>query len=187
MSNGTFTETTDQSMKLLEDDVNTFSRFVQWLYQGQIQTLPLADENSAKCWSDLAELYVLADKYQMVHLHNDIINKLFEFKAASLQPPQIIVAMFIYENTTSGSSFRKLLVTYNAWLVNREWYSKEQVPFSLSRVPEFAADIACAFAQRLDGTHKSLFEDEPSKLYRAIKGTDPRVTTIGKGDSKSGS
>jgi len=174
LGNGTFTETEDQSMTLPEDDVETVARFVQWLYGQDYELAPNTDvPNTAKRYMQLAELYVFADKYDIMRLHHQIIDKLFEMKARAISPPQLPLVMFVYQNTTAGASFRKLLVAYHVFHINMDWYLEDHSK-NLTAMPEFSADLALAFARRAAGKYKSPFLDPSSELHVAYKAKDTK-------------
>jgi len=174
LGNGTFTETEDQSMTLPEDDVETVARFVQWLYGQDYELAPNTDvPNTAKRYMQLAELYVLADKYDVIGLHNQIIDKLFEMKAKAISPPGHLLVMFVYQNTSERSSFRKLLVAHYALHIELDWYFEDQTK-KLTAMPEFSADLVQAFARRASGSYTSPFHESSSKLHVAPKVKDSK-------------
>lgn len=166
---GTFTETENQSMNLPEDDVETVARFVKWLYGQDYELAPNTDApNTAKCYMQLAKLYVFADKYNVNRLHNQIIDKLFEMKAKDGSPPQLPLVMFVYQNTTEGASFRKLIVGYYVFHVDMDWYLEDHSK-KLIAMPEFSADLAFAFARRTANKYKSPFLEPSSEYYVTYK------------------
>lgn len=172
LGNGTFAETEDQSMTLPEDDIETVTRFVQWLYGQDYELAPTTDaSNTKKCYEQLARLYVFADKYGVDLLHNEIIDKLFDMKDHGVTPPHIRLVSFIYQNTTVGSSFRKLLVAYYVFHIAMKWYS-EDLSKTFTAMPEFSADLALGFARRIAGTYTSPYSGPSSKFHVAPKVTD---------------
>ncbi len=172
LGDGTFTETEDQSMALPEDTVETVARFAQWLYVQDYELAPNSDSpNTANRYMQLAELYVLADKYYVIGLHNQIIDKLFEMKAKAMSPPGHLLVKFVYQNTSERSSFRKLLVAYYAFHIKLDWYFEDQTK-TLTAMPEFSADLVQAFARRASGSYTSPFLESSSKLHVAPKVKD---------------
>lgn len=170
MGTGTFTETTEQSMTLPEDSLEVVSSFVSWLYKGYYPLPPYTTAvETHGCYTELAKLYVFADKYDVARLHNHIIDRLFQLKNKTPFPPQLATVKLIYRNTYAGSSFRKLLVTHYASHIGMEWYSNDDISSRLLKIPEFAADLAVALGRLLDGKYKSLFDGPASALYATNK------------------
>ena len=86
MGAGEFKETSEQSMSLPEDNADTFELLVKWLYRKS-----LSDPDRKLGWETeyfyLARLDILADKYDITGMRNDIIDALFECEAKNVQPP----------------------------------------------------------------------------------------------------
>ncbi len=107
---GKFKESSDRSMSLPDDEIDPVERMIGWLYSAKIQlTSPVSSEAATERYWQLAKLNTLADKYDIVHLKNSIIDELYELRKSSRVPrPQVI--QYVYSNTTQQSPFRKLLV-----------------------------------------------------------------------------
>lgn len=171
MGSGTYKETTDQSMNLPEDSPNTVERFVQWLYRRdwELASHTIDNESTGRCYMQLAELYVFSDKYDVAGLHNRIIDKLFEMQPkATIAPPESHIG-YIYDNTASGSSFRQLLVAYEVTHGGKAWYLQEDASEVMADTPEFAADVAVAFARLSLKKYTSPFNNPKSELYRSTR------------------
>ena len=174
-------------MAIPEDELETVTRFAQWLYRGDFKLEQIAPAESVRApkpanypttekrYMQLAKLYVFADKYDVVQLQNLIIDKLFEMKLKQLKSPQMGLAAFIYNNTNAGSSFRKLVVGHYVWHVDLQWYFEGTTSEVLMRIPELAADLAIGFAGRVHGKNKSPFEGPSSALYATPK---PRTEVV---------
>lgn len=170
---GNFKESTERSMDLPEDDHEAVNRLVQWLYSKEYQ-LPGTGNRSKnqKCYDALARLNTLGEKYQITGLKNNIIRKLFQAKLDTLTIPELTVVVYVYENTSHGSSFRKLLVDWYSWSIKSVWFSKVGTNIILAMNPEFAADLAIALAQRVeDPTGNPLYGDR-SKYYEVLESED---------------
>jgi hypothetical protein len=129
----------------------------------EFETPAKADE----CYLQLAQLYILADKLQVPCLMNNIIDKFFEMKKKAHRIPQISAICHVYKNSMRNSPLRRLMVDWWAWHVKLEWYGTTGVRDTISKCPEFAVDLAIAFAARLanpvttsplDGMAESYYE-----------------------------
>lgn len=171
-------------MTLSEDSALTVERFVQRLYHGRCELADFADVvNTDKCYMQLAELYVLADKYDVVRLHNHILDKLFEIEKADVRPPETSLVEFIYRHTTGDSAFRKLLVAHEAMYVDPDCYFDSEASESFIQIPEFAADVAITFSRRANGKYKSSFKTSASNLYNVFP-TERETLNDNGGDKK---
>lgn len=149
---GEFLEASSRSIDLPEDDPEAFERLVQWLYTKSYDILPSAEEYSdddKMIFMRLAKLYVAADKYGIVRLKNDVVDRWYKTQADRIQRPNIEHAVdYIYENTTSGSKLREIVVAHFVWLINYKWYKRPSTRIVLGQRPELATDVAIAMSQR---------------------------------------
>ncbi|KAL8919165.1 MAG: hypothetical protein Q9208_006925 [Pyrenodesmia sp. 3 TL-2023] len=65
-------------MQLLDDDAGTFEYLVQWLYKRKIIASTVAKKDLMVRYSDLIDLYLLADKYGVLLLKNQVMKSLWE-------------------------------------------------------------------------------------------------------------
>ena len=149
---GNFREASERSMPLPDDDKHSVRRMILWLYTKQIElTIPVSDETSKECYMQLAELNTLADKYDICLLKNQIVEELFGLinRAKYNKPPQMSVVKHVYDNTTTGSSFRKLMVAWYAFDIDFKWYDNETTRNLLLDTPqEFAIDLIMELGAR---------------------------------------
>lgn len=146
---GKFLESSDRSMDLPDDDVESFERMAHWLYTKDLGLpKPVTKETASQWYWQLAKLNTLADKYEMTTLGNIIVDELFELHGKDNFPPQMDVITYVYENTTEKSSFRKLMVAWCVWRIDYKWYKKASTRDVILELPEFAADLAIALALR---------------------------------------
>lgn len=135
-------------MQLPEDDTASVGRMVPWLYTKKIDlTVPVCDATSAECYMQLAQLNALAEKYDIRSLKNDIVDEIFDLRKPpkNIKPPQMPVIMHVYNTTTGGSSFRKLLVAWYVYGIDCEWYAKDSTRDELVEAsPDFAIDLVVA-------------------------------------------
>ena len=148
-----------------EITIEAMELLVEWLYTKGYDLKPISKNDTQGCYMQLASLFVLAEKYIMVDLKNNIVDQLFELQAANLQPPQIPVVEFIYENTPVSSPFRLLLAAYSAWHVDMDWCAQTETTKTLHSNPCFAADLAVQMGKRLSGKHNSPYTQPASLLY----------------------
>ena len=165
---GAYQESDEGCMALPEEDPETVERLMHWLYFRSLGLIKaVCSKTSNERFWQLARLSTLADKFNVEHLKNSIIDESFAMrKNSNVVPPTLLVIAYIYENTTETSSLRKLMVGWYAWHIKQEWYTRSGTPAHLERVPMFAADLAIAMNRRVhDSSLKSPFFAEPSSYY----------------------
>ena len=148
---GKFLESSDRSMDLPDDDVESFEQMAHWLYTKDLGLpKPVTEETTKQCYWQLAGLNTLADKYEMTSLSNIIVDELFELYGHSINtiPPHMDVITYVYENTTEKSSFRKVMVAWYVWRIDYRWYKQASTRDFILELPEFAADLAIALTLR---------------------------------------
>lgn len=166
---GDFREASELSMPLPDDDKNSVQRMIQWLYTKKIElTVPVSAKTSEECYMQMAKLNTIADKYDICQLKNHIVDELFDLKKPPryFQPPQLAIAVYVYNNTTGGSSFRKLLVAWYVYHIDLKWYDLEGTQDMLVEAPQdFAIDLARALGARLKYPDRSSPFTLPSSVY----------------------
>ena len=140
-------------MPLPDDDKASVGRMISWLYTKNLElTVPVDNETSDECYMQLAKLNTLADKYDIYLLKNQIVNELFGLTKGSrnISPPPPLVIAYVYNNTTRGSSFRKLMVAWYTNCIEFQWYDKHTTETILAGMSQdFAVDLAMALGQRI--------------------------------------
>ena len=145
-------ETQDMTLIGAEVTVDALERLVQWLYTGKYHLSPPdSAEQTQETYMEMARLFILAEKYVIADLKNDIIDKLFDLQAKQASPPQMPVAVLVYENTPISSPFRQLLAAHEAWHIDPKWYDSEGFLQQLRSIPDFAADVAVQLGKQLNG------------------------------------
>lgn len=141
---GEFIEASKKSMDLPDHDIESVERMIQWLYTKNYELAKWSSESikttASKRFWQLAKLNTLADKY-------NIIDQLYVLHSKHV-PPQLPVAIYVYENTTENSSFRKLLTAWFVWDIDMNWYHDPNIQESLLDIPEFAVDLGVAFGRK---------------------------------------
>ncbi|KAM0799091.1 hypothetical protein BDR22DRAFT_337189 [Usnea florida] len=165
---GNFQEASERSMPLPDDDEDSVGRMISWLYTKQIElTVPVSDETSEECYMQLAELNTLADKYDICLLKNKIVDEIFGLRNGpnSKRVPQLPMVKYVYDNTTTGSSFRKLMVAWYAFGINLKWYDNEGTKTLLAETPqEFTIDLVMELGAR----QAHLDRSSPFKLPASV-------------------
>lgn len=172
---GEFTEASNQSMDLPDDEIKSVERMTQWLYTKQYELATWDPDDipitaNTRYWQ-LAKLNTLADKYNLIGLSNDIVDQLYIIHSKDV-PPQLPVVTYVYENTTKNSAFRKLLIAWYSWEIDMNWYQDANARESLLEVPEFAVDLAIAFGTKAELPaqknpflcDKSMYYQQPEKV-----------------------
>ena len=174
---GKFRESSDFSMDLPEEDVDSLNRLLQWLYTKcyEIDDCDLKEHLQARHWQ-LARLYALADKYDIVTLRNDIVDKFFAMlsapEAGYSQYPSPHLVEYVYTNSSKRCALRDLLAAVFCWKVPHSRLSRVGVKDYLEGVPALAADIVLAMAQKLLGNGDP-FKGKASNYYEIVSHEDP--------------
>lgn len=93
---------------------------------------------------NILRLCVLADNYDIVQVENKVCNWLFSIFKTQL--PLKADVSFIYENTTSKTAIRRLLVDSFVWNNDKKWFSDDVNRNWLLWVPEFAVNVCAVLA-----------------------------------------
>ena len=165
---GNFQEASERSMPLPDDDKDSVGRMISWLYTKVFElTVPVSNETSEECYMQLAKLNTLADKYDIYSLKNQIIDELFKLtkKPRYIMPPQTPIVEYVYNNTTNGSSFRKLMVAWYAFKIDLGWYDLETTRDELA---EISQDFAIDLVMELGARHAHPDRNSPFKLPASV-------------------
>ena len=151
-------------MSLPEDNAATFEILLKWLYGKR-----LGDPATKRGWEMnyvyLARLDVLADKYDITGVRNEIIDAFFECQAKKVSPPSWETVALVYGNSTSSSMLRKLLAGLFAWHIDMKSYQDTSFSTWLHEQPEFAADLAIAVGKRQCTGEISPFKRKREEFY----------------------
>ncbi len=94
-----------KSYGLPEDDDLPFELLVGWLYSGAIK--PPSEEKGV---GPLLDLYLLADKFEMQKLADDVVNTVREFYHSTGSYPGLRRVQYIYSNTDDDNVMREMMV-----------------------------------------------------------------------------
>ncbi|KAI9702521.1 MAG: hypothetical protein M1836_001001 [Candelina mexicana] len=140
-----------EHMELLSEEPKIFEFFLQWLYSRKLD-----DESKPRnmpSWVSLVKLHVMADKYGILQLKNDTIDKLVRKRLGfeeewsdwfwdGKRPLGSGKAVALVEkNSLSGSALRRLMVDFIAWSPLKKL--QEEGP---SIPPEFLLDVTLVLA-----------------------------------------
>ena len=156
-------------MPLPDDDKDSIGRMISWLYTKKFElTVPVSDETSEECYMQLAKLNTLADKYDIYLLKNQIVDELFGLEKGpnKTRPPQIPIVKYVYNNTTTGSAFRKLMVAWHAFRIDFTWYDKETTRNVLAVIPqEYVIDLVMELGARQAHPDRSSPFELPASVF----------------------
>lgn len=115
MFTGVFKEGQEQAAHLVEDDVDAFNLFVEWLYMDRFRPLDFSKHSFASGpIFDRVKLYCFADKICLHALMDYTISVLLAAYLKYERYPSAEAAQYTFENTSSGSHLR----TYMAYSVH---------------------------------------------------------------------
>ncbi|KAI4119036.1 MAG: hypothetical protein LQ345_001007 [Seirophora villosa] len=145
------------SMELLEGNDTVFENFIQWLYRRKLDVSWPDDKQSSKTmYLDLLNLYILADKYNIGSLMDQIMAALFnavrhrtQTRTRCLRLPPLDVVAHVYLHSARGSKLRRFVTACFSWFQDLKYH--EGYSEVLAELPEFAADLAVALISRLGG------------------------------------
>ena len=178
MGAGNFKDASTKSMKLAEDDPATIDRLIQWIYFG---CYPVDSEIKTESSEQLLEvlnaslmqfatLYVAADKYGIIILKNNVLDRLFDLanqRKVDVTSDRTLIG-YIYGNTMAGSKLRELLVEWHVWLV--PYYSKAcWTAKDVRDHVDFAADVLTRFITRGSGDKSPFTSDGSYKFHEKLE------------------
>lgn len=165
----TFKEGLERKMTLPDDDADLFNLLVEWLYAGSYnipQPTGHKDKDAAR-FMEFIRLYVLADKYGVTSLKNEIVKTLFDaLKQNHKTGPNADTVAYVYENLPGTSPIRRLPADFYVCNDKFAWCENVRVSDLLRIYPEFAADVVSAFVRHapIEDMRES-FMDGKGKYY----------------------
>ena len=154
--NPRFQEGAERVMRLPEEHPEIFNVFVDSLYTQTVNSDLLPSENlgwvNGTSYMQIAHLYFLADKYDVVFLQRKILEAFFAQVRSQreLFPDKETIA-YIYANTNRRAPIRKLICDWFAWASKGYWQSNETNYRGLEwmyEIPDFGVELAQAFGSR---------------------------------------
>ena len=170
---GKFKESSELSMDLPDEDVGSVNRLVQWLYTKcyEVDDYGSQEHCDARSWQ-LARLNALADKYDIVTLRNDVVDKFFAIFSDAKTSPSLQLVEYVYTNSSRRCALRDLLAAAYCWDFPYGWYGEAVARDCLDSIPGFAADIVLAMAQKLSGKGDP-FKGKASVYHEIVSQEDP--------------
>lgn len=150
-----------------------FDSYVQWITWRSF-LLPTSDTVASQNqrYLELVKLYIFSKDFGVPILLNFVLDMLMSTAKQGTQTlPQIDpVIRLAYKNTVNGSSLRKFLVALLTNRVGFQFWSHEATRAVLVTVPEFAADLAVAMAERAKGKAAQLacLEFDMTPFYQTV-------------------
>ena len=155
-------------MSLPEDDRDSVGRLIQWLYTKKFDLVdPVCGDTSSEHFMQLAQLNTLAEKYDIYLLKNDIVDALFKY-VNSCQSFffTIRVMKYLYKNTTSASTFRKLMIALHVYEIDPKWYENEAIRDDFATISQdFAIELTMALGARLAHPDRESPFEQPSSDF----------------------
>lgn len=150
MFNGHFEESTTQTAKMPEDNVEAFKIMIGWVYNGVIEPdigLEFKTPNSSK--TPLIELLILAEKYDVTALVDATMDYLMNF----LREKRLIIGQslwpYVYKHTRRTSRLRLFLTRMAIYAMrfkdgeftdNRHFWNLKDIHSIMSQNPDILMD-----------------------------------------------
>lgn len=134
-----YKESSNKTMHLIEDDVDTVDLVIQWVYKQECNIGVVPIDDAGEMWMQPIRLLVFAEKYDIPSFKLDTI----EILVAHIQEhgsitPSKTVAEYVYDNTCRGSGIRKLLADWYTTRNPRKWFQMRSTHDWLLNYPELA-------------------------------------------------
>jgi hypothetical protein len=142
--NGNFKEGIEGVAHLQDDEPDTFKDFSHWLYYREI---PIEHQSSPdETYLLLVSLFVLADKYKIRRLKNDVTDMMIEYSLSSSKSPAPGTVRLAYSKLPRASKMLRLISDVTAEVLRSyqpswEAWMKSGKRTALESTPEFAADL----------------------------------------------
>ncbi|KAF2452000.1 hypothetical protein P171DRAFT_16283 [Karstenula rhodostoma CBS 690.94] len=117
-------------LTLEDDDPKLFTRAVSWMYSGRLG-VSILDKSTT--WKLLCDLWLLADKYQIIELQNHMIDTLkhkysvlSEKERCNFAPSLV---SDIYQRTPPSSQLRRAVTCMAVWAMDGDHFRKHYASF----------------------------------------------------------
>ena len=145
--NSKFKESSERTMTLPEDDVETFEEFAEWLYRRSYAISPASLPGPR--FMALLKLFVLADKYQVTDLKNIVTEKMFASAKNRETVPSTGEIAYAYAHTVQSSGIRRLLADWYACRIDLMLFENPTFQTFLRKHPSCATDFSISLAKRV--------------------------------------
>ena len=163
---GDFKESSDKTMQFPEDDENTFSLFIDWLYHQRQEMLALPPDDQEDSddednevdnvekkengrYTAAFKLFVFAERYHVPDLKRLLTKMLFADGATRRAGPFNTSIDYLYAHTAQSTGIRRLVADWHAWRMDPVYFQRRNFRAFLERHPEFSADINLSYAKNL--------------------------------------
>lgn len=186
MGAGQFEETLEKSMHLHEEDPETVDRMIQWMYFKQY---PIKHELVAESFDEseiasmqLITLYATADKFEVIELKNDVINRLYNLVSHKYFVFHDDSIEYVYKNTPPKSQLRRLIVEWHFW--EQGEIKQKEANWYIRKCPDFATDLLVGLSAKRQG-RKNPFKQPGGNLrfHETTKGDE--IVDVSDSDSSS--
>jgi hypothetical protein len=173
----------DKVITLPEDDPEAVKALIHWMYHDEIcadeKKTNVNDANTEEeamrgAWGVFVKLFVLGQKYQIPPLQNDAIDAILVH--VNTWSIELGVISYAYENTSSGSPLRRLLVR----LVRLDDDDLELMRFKNNLCQEFLFELTMALfkAQKSPSKRAKRRDNSFCKNFHKHKAGEPRCKIL---------
>ncbi|OGM44047.1 hypothetical protein ABOM_007797 [Aspergillus bombycis] len=149
---------TDFTISFPDDDPDVFSLLIGWMYRGEIAETSSAPRTSLYL---LFELWVLAEKFKMVDLQNNVISLCktrIDDKRGTIFGDHTID--YVYNRTLPKSPLRLLLIdTWVQYATKSRFLGRENLP------REFLEELCCALMEWKEGKMETVGHTDTAWPY----------------------
>ena len=162
---GDFKEGSDKTMQLPEDDENTFSLFIDWLYHQRYEMSPQPDDDSEDSddedddaspvvregdrYLPTFKLFVLAEKYDVPALKWLLTETLLADGDTSPYGPSDASVIYLYGHTAQSAGIRRWIADWHAWYMDPVYFKSPEFRAIIEKHPDFSADINLSYCKNL--------------------------------------
>ncbi|KAI4725118.1 hypothetical protein E4T49_07127 [Aureobasidium sp. EXF-10728] len=187
--NSGFRESETKVFELVEEDAATFSVFEQWVYKDRLFIKKASasesasfsdaeDDDDGQEWESLPRLYTLGERLDAPNFKDAVISAIIE-KVAETNVVPDTWASYVYQNTVSGNTLRRLIVDFHVFAHQGRLLGKEACPDAVEPEYEFLRDVV----QRVAEVGQRAFAvggvempwGDACSLTQAIKVDEPRL------------
>jgi hypothetical protein len=170
-----FAVTISQSASLPEDDPDTFSLFLEWVYGGRFAQLVYSVQDGGGPFFHRVKLYVVAEKLCLGELADytmmNLMSNLQQFKIC----PNVMLMKVAYTGTAAGSTIRNFMCSYLHYLMKtkHEYWWVQIIRDTLAGIPELLYDFI-QLVRENEGNSKlvDLVEMPKCTFHKHSKGAD---------------
>ena len=157
-------------LELPDDDPAAFELFIRWLYAKRASlatSSPFLPINGPADVRQYLQLYVLAAKYLIGDLQNEVIDIVYDYFAPEGEPyPDLRDVQFLFENTGSNDAMRKLLTVHASFeLFSAQVAEGKEFPDHWDEVLQMSADVGYEIIRTIS-TFGWKMEDCPKRTVK---------------------